>query len=342
MPQIQCKCRRILSYRIEQTGKVVACPGCSARIQLPAAPGQELRLQEDLPTAPSATARKPAPGAEPEQEYAVSEPALRAPAPPRTAIPARSMPEDTPAKASAAAKGSFWRELPGAFHYPLDDDGLVAMVVGLTFIIVGHVAIFFISFIPFIGLLLQVVVYGGLAGYFTGYAVSVVASSARGEANPPSLPRMGDYEDAVLRPLRVVMLLGALTVGPYFLYETWVRDANLWIGWALLLPGLSYLPMGLLRVSLDESISGLNPVPGVRAIGKVRREYLFIWGLVIFVTALEIIGGWVMRSCLHSFIASLGVFVLQQTVAFYLLFVAARLIGLLCFTSRDRLNWSAE
>ena len=38
MPLMRCKCQRVLSYRIEQAGKVVKCPGCSALLQLPAAP----------------------------------------------------------------------------------------------------------------------------------------------------------------------------------------------------------------------------------------------------------------------------------------------------------------
>jgi hypothetical protein len=284
------------------------------------------------------------PAAEPEHEYALSEPSPLAPAPPRSDVrlETRAGRKDFSKANPAAATGSFWQELPGAFLYPLGEDGLASMIVGLSFVIVGHVALYFILFVPIIGLLLQVLIYGALVGYFTGYAVSIVAASAQGDTSPPSLPRIDDYEDAVLRPLRFVVLLGALTVGPYYLYETWVRDANLWIGWVLLLPGLSYLPMGLLRVSLDESINGLNPVPGVRAIGRVRRQYLFIWGLVIFVTALEVIGGWVMRAYMHSFIVKLAGFIVQQTIAFYLLFVAARLIGLLYYTSRDRLNWAAE
>ena len=365
MPQIRCKCQRILSYRIEQAGKVVKCPGCSALIRLPvapvaptpappvpaaaegapekAAPGQELRLEDDLPARPSAALGEPAPAVQPEREYALSAPAPRAPAPSWTDTPtaAQAAPAALSARDSAAAEGSFWRELPGAFLYPFDEDGIVALVIGMALIIVGHYVARFTSFIPFIGLLAQVVVYGVLVGYFTGYAISLVASSARGEAEPPGLPQIGDYEEAVLQPLRFVALLGALTVGPYFLYDSWVRDPDRWIGWALLLPGLSYLPMGLLRVSLDDSISGLNPVPGVRAIAKVGRKYLFIWGLVMFVAALEVLGAWAMRYYLRTFFAGFVGFVLQQTVAFYLLFVVARLTGLLYSTSRGRLNWPA-
>ena len=148
----------------------------------------------------------------------------------------------------------------------------------MILIIVGRYTVYFALFLPIIGLLAQVAVYAILVGYFTGYAMSVVESSAQGGAEPPGMPQIGDYEDTVLWPLRFVVTLGALTIGPYYLYDTWVRDTNFWIGWALLLPGLSYLPMGLLRVSLDNSINGLNPVPGVRAIVKVKREYLVIWG----------------------------------------------------------------
>jgi hypothetical protein len=355
-----------LSYRIEQAGKVVKCPACSTLVQLPAvpvaptsgppavaaaegdlekaSPGHELQLEDDLPARPSAVPREPAPAAAPEREYALSAPMSRAPAPPRTdtSTAAQAAPADLPAKDSAMAEGSFWQALRGAFRYPLEEDGIVALAIGMMLIIVGHYVAYFASFLPIVSLLVPFVVYAVLAGYFTGYAMSLVESSARGEAEPPNLPRIDEYEDAVLRPLRIVVTLGALTVGPYFLYDTWVRDPDFWIGWVLLLPGLSYLPMGLLRVSLDNSISGLNPVPGVRAIKKVQREYLVIWGLVMLVAVLEVIGGWAMRNYLHAFVAGFVGFVLQQTIAFYLLFVAARLTGLLYFTSRDRLNRPAR
>ena len=37
MPKIRCECKRVLSYRPELAGKVVKCPGCSAKIRLPEA-----------------------------------------------------------------------------------------------------------------------------------------------------------------------------------------------------------------------------------------------------------------------------------------------------------------
>ncbi len=363
MPQMRCRCQHIFSYRIEDAGKVVKCPACSAQVRLravhvaptpappvlagaeedleKAAPGHELRLQDDLPARPAAALHEAAPAAEPEEEYVLSTPTPHKPEPWWTSTPTavQAAPAGLSAKGSARAEGSFWQALPGAFRYPLGEDGIVALVMGMIFIVVGHYAAYFASFLPIVCVLVPVIIYGILAGYFAGYAMSAVESSARGEAAPPNLPQIGDYEDAVLRPLRFVVTLGALTVGPYLLYDSWVRDANRWIGWALLLPGLSYLPMGLLRVSLDDSINGLNPVPGVRAIGKVQREYLFIWGLVMLVAMLEVIGGWAMRNYLRAFPAGFVGFILQQAVSFYLLFVAARLMGLLYSTSRDRLNW---
>ena len=366
MPQMRCKCQHILSYRTEDAGKVVECPVCSARVRLravhvapapappvlaeaeedleKAAPGDELRLQDDLPAKPSGARPEAAPTAEPMDEYALSAPAPRTPAPWWTDPPAavQAAQAELSGKDSPMAGRSFWQELPGAFRYPLGEDGIVALVMGMVFIVVGHYVVYFASFLPIVCVLAPVIIYGTLAGYLTGYAMSVAESSARGGVAPPSLPQIGDYEEAVWHPLRFVVTLGALTVGPYLLYDSWVRDANRWIGWALLLPGLSYLPMGLLRVSLDDSINGLNPVPGVRAIGKVRREYLFIWGLVMLVAMLEVIGGWAMGSCLRAFLAGFVGFVLQQGISFYLLFVAARLVGLLYCTSRGRLDWPVE
>jgi len=212
------------------------------------------------------------------------------------------------------------------------------MAGSMILIVVGHYTVYFASFIPVIGELTQVVVYGILAAYFTGYAMSLIESSTQGAAEPPDLPQLSEFQEAIRDPLVFVAPLGTLTVGPYLLYISWLGDPNRWIGRALLLPGLSYLPMGLLCVSLDSSIKGFNPVSGVRAIAKVPREYLVIWGMVMFVTALEAIGGWAMRRYLPGFVAGFVVFVLQQACSCYLLFVAARLTGLLYHTTRSRLT----
>ncbi len=362
MPQMRCKCQRILSYRVEQAGKVVKCPACSAPVQLPtasvaptpeppasaaaerepekAATELELQLEDNRPARASPGPCEPTPAAAPEEEYALSAAAPCAPAPPLTdtSTAAQAAPVGLSAEDSARVEGTFRQRLRGAFRYPLEEDGIVALAYGMMLIIVGHYVAYFASFLPIISLLVPVVIYAVLAGYFTGYATSVVKSSAQGEDAPPSLPQIGEYNEAILRPLFIVFTLGALTVGPYFLYQAWAPNPALWIGWMLLLPGLSYLPMGLLRTSLDNGIKGLNPAPGVRAIRKVPRDYLFIWGLVMFVAVLEVIGGWAMRSYVRAIVARFFGFVLQQAVAFYLLFVAARLMGLLYFTSRDRLN----
>lgn len=286
MPQMRCKCQRILSYRVEQAGKVVKCPACSAPVQLPtasvaptpeppasaaaerepekAATELELQLEDNRPARASPGPCEPTPAAAPEEEYALSAAAPCAPAPPLTdtSTAAQAAPVGLSAEDSARVEGTFRQRLRGAFRYPLEEDGIVALAYGMMLIIVGHYVAYFASFLPIISLLVPVVIYAVLAGYFTGYATSVVKSSAQGEDAPPSLPQIGEYNEAILRPLFIVFTLGALTVGPYFLYQAWAPNPALWIGWMLLLPGLSYLPMGVPPHILGQRHQGPQPCAG--------------------------------------------------------------------------------
>jgi hypothetical protein len=235
----------------------------------------------------------------------------------------------------APSDRSFWEEFRGAFKYPFGLDGIAVLVFSAILMIVGHYMVFGASFIPILGQLVRAVVYGVLAVYFTGYAMSVVESSARGEGQPPDLPQMSE---AFTSPLVPVATLGVITVGPCLIFTLWVTDAYPWISWALLLPGLSYLPMGILCATLDNSIKGFNPMRGIRAIRKVPREYAVIWGMLMFVTALEAVGGWALRSYVHSFFLAFVPVVLQQAISCYVLLIAARLTGLLYYTTRSRLR----
>ena len=274
-----------------------------------------LQLEDDLPTTRSAAwraaeaARKgessppaPAPAAPtaPRTESAQAAPAGMVPPTPSVKAEGPTLPkgEAETAAEPAPSGSSFRQEFRGAFKYPLSIDGIAVLIFSAIMMIVGHYIVYAASFVPILGQLVLAVVYGVLAVYFTGYAMSVVESSARGDGQPPDLPQMGE---AFTSPLVPVATLGVITVGPCLIFTLWVTDAYPWISWALLLPGLSYLPMGILCATLDNSIKGFNPMRGIRAIGKVRREYAVIWGMLMFVTALQAVGGWAIHSYVRNF-----------------------------------------
>jgi len=335
MPRIRCECKRLLSYRPELAGKVVKCPGCSAKIRLPdaepaapparAAPQEqgELRLERDIQAASSA-------------------PALGGPAPSRSTIPPDEPPTWATARRSAtatsdpaAAAQDFWGALPDAFGFPLRGEGFVELIVGVIVLTAVHYFVLIVERFSFTGLILAFI--GGAVGigYFAGYLMTIIERTARGEKDAPGWPDLDDWQENALKPFAFMLVLGLFCIGPSIAYRYYVNEPNELLALALLAAGLFYMPMGVLSVALVNDYAGLDPVPVIRAIRSVLGRYSIVWLLVMFCYVAQRVGG---ELAAELPIPILGT-VLQQAVICYFMFVAARILGLLYLKSRRELDW---
>ena len=196
MPKIRCACNRVISYGPGLAGKLVKCPGCSAKIRLPmiepAAPpasatpdqGQELQLERDEADIPLASNAPPLGDAGP------SNISLPPNEPPSWTAARRSAPATSD---RAAAASDYWSALPGAFGFPLRANGLIALTVGAIFLTAVHYLMFMAVLFPLLGIVLA----GGIdivgTGYFAGYLMTIIERTAHGEKDAPGWPDLTDW-----------------------------------------------------------------------------------------------------------------------------------------------------
>ena len=341
MPKIRCACNRVISYGPGLAGKLVKCPGCSAKIRLPmiepAAPpasatpdqGQELQLERDEADIPLASNAPPLGDAGP------SNISLPPNEPPSWTAARRSAPATSD---RAAAASDYWSALPGAFGFPLKGDGLIALTVGAIFLTAVHYLMFMAVLFPLLGIVLA----GGIGiigtGYFAGYLMTIMERTAHGEKDAPGWPDLDDWQENVLKPFGCLLALGILCIGPSVAYRHFAQhEPNEAITWALLAAGLFYMPMGMLCVALANDYAGLNPVLVIRAIRSVAGRYAVVWVLVIFCFAAQTQSAGLIAALPIPIIGT----ILEQTVSCYFLFVAARILGLLYYKSGPQLDWLA-
>jgi hypothetical protein len=339
MPRIRCECKRLLSYPPELAGKVVKCPGCSAKIRLPqaepaapparAAPeeGQELQLERDETDIPAASSAPASDGTTPS---GISLPPYE---PPTWAAARRSA---TATSDPAAAAQDYWGALPGAFGFPLKGEGFIALIVGVIFLTVVHYLVSIAS-VSLSGILLGGIVYIIGTGYFAGYLMTIIERTAHDKNDAPGWPDLDDWQENALKPFAFILALSILCIGPSVAYRHFAREPNEALAQALLAAGLFYMPMGVLCVALANDYAGLNPVPVIRAIRSVPGRYSIVWLLVMFCITAQRMGAGLVAELPIPILGT----ILQQAVSCYFLFVAARILGLLYSKSGRQLNWLA-
>jgi len=333
MPRVRCECKRVLSYRAELAGKVVKCPGCSAKIRLPeAAPtappapdeAQELQLERNEAEVPLAASVPTSDGAAPSGF----------PLPPSEPLTNLSVRRSIAAtRGRSTATQDYWGALPGAFAFPLTGDGLIALIVGVLFLTAAQYVVLLVSF-SFTGLILAIGVCAFSTGYFGGYLMTIIERTAHGEQDAPGWPDVTDWEENALKPFGCILVLGILGLGPYLAYRYFAHEPNMTIAYAILGAGLFYMPMGWLCVALVNDYAGLNPIPVFRAIRSVPGRYVIAWALVAFVVAARIQG----RDLFAQLPVPILGAVLRETISCYFLFVAARILGLLYYKSGPQLD----
>ncbi len=166
-------------------------------------------------------------------------------------------------------------------------------------------------------------------GYVVYYIIECVLSSSKGgyRAPDPSISETLDWRDLVGQAL---LLIGCVAIcfWPTAVYYILAKRTDRTF-WLLLSGGMFFSPIALLRGIMFDSFNALNPI---LIIGSIFKTFLPYCGLVLLICAL---GGFIAivlpRLLIWSFVSS--------GARFYLLFVAAHLLGQFYWWHKDKLDW---
>lgn len=238
---------------------------------------------------------------------------------------------------------SFWSHVPRAFVFPFQGNGVWIMIPSVLLLAVIELTRKFLGF----GLLIL----GTLAtGYFGLLFMDIIRTTANDENATMDLPDFSGYDEIkqtaaqlamsgllILSPAIVCILLAgdnslAVSAQQWLTADTWKMLAAGFTGL-----GLLYYPMGLLAVSMFDSVSAVNPIIVAPAIARTFLQYLLVLCLLGVI--------WALREGTSILLMSLPWswrFVVYLPIEFYCLYsllVTARVLGLLYKANASRLNW---
>ena len=203
--------------------------------------------------------------------------------------------------------------------------GIVITVPLLTNLVIGLLGPFGIIAIP-PGMFINFVI----SMYFLWYLGECIRDSAEGGIRAPetmaNAPSLGELFGQLFRLLISILIFA----GPMGFYYIKTRSIDP-IFWSLLAVSIFFLPIGLLAVTMFESIRGLNPFLLISSVIKTHLTYLalvvILWATALgFVSAIRLLGNkWAI------FLS--GYFVI------YILLVVAHLLGRFFFRFQEKLNW---
>ncbi|MHC4546160.1 MAG: hypothetical protein ACYTDW_17600 [Planctomycetota bacterium] len=221
------------------------------------------------------------------------------------------------------------------FLYPVSFWGLVylGIFIGVTLLLdtVGNILP---SYFACLFWLLTLVIRIFVVLFMYWYFAECVRDSAEGGLRAPKV--IGDVPPAVDMFRQMVDIVGCLLVffTPFILYVLIVRRAGV-IFWLLLIYGIFFFPMSLLAIVVHNSPTGLNPRLIHKSISNTFWQYC---GLVLlFVAAVLVIGvlGQKLKESEHLAI-------LVRCAGFYMLFVAAHLLGRFYWKYQEKLKWEVS
>ena len=237
------------------------------------------------------------------------------------------------------------RKLPwpvDIFLYPANASGLVHVAVFLIVPILLELLYKFLLMAlgPRAGLLVGIL-YIFLIGYMFSYFVECICDSAGGELRASDPPSAVASRDELMGQYAIWLACYAFFFGPVTFYRGYTHlcgtQMNNAIFWPLLGYGVFFFPMGILAVTMFDSIEGLNPVLLICSIAGTFFQYC---GLVIFFAAFCFLRVGVL---MLSFRQGWGILarIVPDLLLIWLLLVAVHLIGRFYWRYQEKLNWQA-
>lgn len=226
---------------------------------------------------------------------------------------------------------SFIVILPTVFVYPFLGNGLWVLIAGtLAF---GIVAFFrHYNIIPFVDLIIGVII----SGYLAAFLMKIISDSADGKNEVPDFPDFDNFWDSTIEPALKVAGVSVFPLLPALAYYFLARPELGFMDPIVILLffiGLFFIPMCLLIVSLSESLAAVNPLFIIPSIFKVFGTYILAFGVLVVIVLLKSI-----MNKLFISVPLLGFFI-EWFLTLYFIMLEARIIGLVYYTNREKLNW---
>jgi hypothetical protein len=230
------------------------------------------------------------------------------------------------------------RKLPAfidIFLYPASFWGLVYLVlfIGITLFLdaVGKILPYQFSCLYAIKVsVIKVLVILFMYWYFA----ECVRDSADGGLRAPKV--IGDTPPLrdMFRQMVDILVCIVIFFIPFFLYVLIAKKAGI-IFWLFLIYAVFFFPMALLSFVVFDSVAGLNPRLIYKSISATFWPYC---GLVLFFIAAGLLIG------VLGYKAGESVYlvILARCVGFYLLFVAAHLLGRFYWKYQEKLKWEVS
>lgn len=234
----------------------------------------------------------------------------------------------------------FIEQLPEVFSYPFFGSGKYILIIGVLLFLIYKILMYMASFVPIYGFIFMLLigVFGG--GYLSAFMMKIISSSADGKDEAPEWPEVTDIWSDIVH--RFFLMFGTFVFSflPYIIYFFLFSSESLYsvlLIWIFIVLGSLYFPMGLIAVSQTDSISSLNPFFIIPSILKVPRDY----GIAFFILLFVILINTVAEKILVSPVPLVGS-IIESFLSFYFLIIEMRILGLVYYTNRERLNWFGE
>ena len=169
-----------------------------------------------------------------------------------------------------------------------------------------------------------------LAMYFLWYLSTCIRDSAEGGIRAPdtvaNAPSLGELFVQLFRMIISILIFA----GPAGYYYIKIHNIDP-IFWSLLAVSIFFLPIGLLAVTMFESIRGLNPLLLISSAFRTHFIYLSL-AVILWATALGII--FTIKMLQNIWAIFLSVYCVM-----YILLIVAHLLGRFYWRFQDKLNW---
>ena len=225
------------------------------------------------------------------------------------------------------------RKLPWVidiFLYPISIPCLITLGIIISIPLLINIAVGLLGPFGFFVLVPGFFINTVISLYFLWYIAECVRDSAEGGIRAPetlaNTPGLGDLLWQWSR-LLVCLLIFAGPMGYYYV-KTQRIDA---IFWSLLAYAVFFLPMGLLAVTLFDSLRGLNPF---LLIGSIFSSFFAYCGLVLILGAVALSVIALRRTLSGKWAAFVSGYLVM-----YILLVVAHLLGRFYWRYQEKLNW---
>ena len=206
-----------------------------------------------------------------------------------------------------------------AFAYPLRGSG--------PFILAGGTL--FATVLEYLG-----AGFGSLIGWgvLLGYGMSVIRATADGRGSAPDWPDVSTLPE-LLRPMALAMATALVSFYP----ASWAADQGhqaLSVG--LLVAGALYAPMAWIAASVSGNFLAITPITVLPLLFRVNAGYWAACAVLLPLVAIGQLGMGALGGVLPGFLG----LTITTGIAFFLLMVEMRILGLVWYRSRDELGLS--